>query len=181
MKTIIANLTAEQRDRARRIIAHGDNEYSLMTLREPEPTGIGIPMSLATLYRLKAHLEMEDSISARDAIKSLADGVTRDEKDEPFTGASVSLLKERAFELSASNEPAHLNAASRILLNVQRLEAQRARQRIPAGPELTDQLQLEVAKLALLHFGEIGSIRGNKALSEDRKAQKIAERLFGDL
>ena len=175
-------LTAEQKELVRDVLEKEQRNLWIDRLALAPPVGLGIRMSQSTLYRLKRQLELEEDLSDRESIKEQARAVANEEQNVSLESAAITLLREKAFALAASEDAADLRTASRI---VQQLAAtqkksskiERYEKKEPVY-EQTEAFRLEIARLALLRFGEIGSIRGNKALSEERKQQLIMERLF---
>jgi hypothetical protein len=179
---IIPNLSDEQKEIARRILQKHDFPTALELLAEPPPNGIGIQMSKATLSRLKRRLELEAQLAELGDARSQATAIAREKQLDELQTASLVLLKEKAFQLALSNDPLGLELSCRILRDLHRMEKSAAVPPTTAMPEnsqvRTEEFRLEIARTVLLHFGEIGSVRGNPGLSEERKLQMIRERLF---
>ena len=172
---ILPNLTEAQKARAREILERESYPIAAEILAEPPPTGLGIRMSKATLSRLKRRLEIEADLEALDQTCSQAAAIASQSAPE-LQSASLVLLKEKAFQLALLKDPAALDLSCRILRNVHRIESK-------ASPEVQkdtgpiEEFWLDLARVVLLRFDEIGSIRGNPALNQDRKIQLVRERL----
>ena len=84
--------------------------------------------------------------------------------------------------MAASDAPADLRTSCRIVQQLSSIQKNGVRgQGIrPKEPvfEQTEAFRLKVAKHALLYFSDIGSIRGNKTLSEERKQSMVMDHLF---
>ena len=179
---IIPKLTAEQKELVRDVLEREQRNLWIDRLALTPPAGLGIRMSQSTLYRLKRQLELEEDLSDRESIKEQARAVANEEQNATLESAAITLLREKAFALAASEDATDLRTASRI---VQQLAAtqkksskiERHEKKEPVFEE-TEAFRLKIARLVLLLFAEIGSIRGNKTLSEDRKHQLVMERLF---
>ena len=185
MKTIthiIPKLTAEQKELVRDVLEREQRNLWIDRLALIPPAGLGIRMSQSTLYRLKRQLELEEDLSDRESIKEQARAVANEEQNATLESAAITLLREKAFALAASEDAADLRTASRIVQQLAALQKRNAKPDLSEKKEpvyeQTEAFRLEIARLALLRFGEIGSIRGNKALSEERKHQLVMERLF---
>jgi hypothetical protein len=177
--SIIPTLTREQKDCVRLVLETEAPHMVLPRLALAPPAGIGVRMSRATLYRLKKEkeLQLEEDLSDREGIRAKASAVANEEQDPNLKTASLILLREKAFRLTASESPADLRTACAILRQIETVPRENGTKAIGQF-ESSEQFRLEVARLALLRFGEIGSIRGNQSLSEERKQRMIAERLF---
>jgi hypothetical protein len=179
---IIPKLTAEQKELVRDVLEREQRNLWIDRLALIPPAGLGIRMSQSTLYRLKRQLELEEDLSDRDSIKEQARAVANEEQNATLESAAITLLREKAFALAASEDAADLWTASRIVQQLAAVQKRNAKRDLHEKKEpvyeQTEAFRLEIARLALLRFGEIGSIRGNKALSEERKHQLVMERLF---
>jgi hypothetical protein len=172
---IIPNLTDEQKEIARRILQRHDFLTALELLAESPPNGIGIEMSKATLSRLKRRLELEAQLAELGDARSQATAIAREKQIDELQTASLVLLKEKAFQLALSNDPLGLELSCRILRDLHRMEKS-----VPVAPTTsppeqsqirTEEQCLEIAQTVLLHFAEIGSIRGNPGWSEERNSK----------
>jgi hypothetical protein len=179
---IIPKLTAEQKELVRDVLEREQRNLWIDRLALTPPAGLGIRMSQSTLYRLKRQLELEEDLSDRDSIKEQARAVANEEQNASLESAAITLLREKAFALAASEDAADLRTASRIVQQLAALQKRNAKPDLHEKKEpvyeQTEAFRLKIARFALLRFGEIGSIRGNKALSEERKDQLVMERLF---
>jgi len=185
MKTIthiIPKLTAEQKELVRQVFEVEQPFLWIDRLALASPAGLGIRMSRATVYRLKRQLELEGDLSDRDSIKEQARAVANEEQNASLESAAITLLREKAFALAASEDRTDLRTASRIVQQLAAVQKRNAKPDLHEKKEpvyeQTEAFRLKIARLALLRLGEIGSIRGNKTLSEDRKHQLVMERLF---
>jgi hypothetical protein len=175
--SIIPTLTREQKDSVRLVLETEAPHMVLPRLALAAPAGIGVRMSRATLYRLKKELQLEEDLSDRESIRAKASAVANEEQNPNLKTASLILLREKAFRLAASESPADLRTACAILRQIETVPGENGTKAI-AQFEPSEQFRLEVARLALFRFGEIGSIRGNQSLSDERKQRMIADRLF---
>jgi hypothetical protein len=182
IKHIIPKLTAEQKELVRDVLEKEDRSLWIDRLALAPSAGLGIRMSQATLYRLKQQLELEENLSDRESIKEQACAVANEEQNATLESAAINLLHEKAFSLAASKDRADLRTACRIVQQLATVQKRTSKADVAQKNEpifeQTEAFRLKIAKLALLHFGEIGSIRGNQTLSEDRKHRMVVERLF---
>ena len=112
---IIPKLTAEQKELVRDVLEKEERYLWLDRLALPPPAGLGIRMSQATLYRLKQQLELEENLSDRESIKEQARAVANEEQNATLEAAALTLLREKAFALAASDNSAEIRTACHII------------------------------------------------------------------
>jgi hypothetical protein len=169
---IIPNLTQEQKERCREVLDKNSLPDARAILADSPPRGIGIDMSNPTLCRLKKRLQMEDFVAERVDIHASAGLLARAEKNDEVRKAAIEVLKDKAFQLSLSNDPGQLQTACRILHHIHDLEKSNT-----PNYDLAE-LRLQVAKRVIHRLDEFNTLRGNKTISVERLIVMIADRLF---
>jgi hypothetical protein len=173
---IVQNLTPDQMDLCREILAKNPLSAARDILTEPPPRGLGLNISRATVGRIKQRLQLEDALSERQHIQAdAADILAPEESTAKIRGATFQMLRDKAFRLTLSEDPEHLQVACRILQQIERCEKSAARN-IDLG-----ELRLKTAKRVLRRLDEFETIRSNKTYSEERIVTMFADRLFDPL
>lgn len=176
-------------------------------IANPLPLGIGRRLSRATLCRFRQQFRLQEQLLNREESRLSIEAVLHEASVDQLIPASLVALSEKAFQLSLSDEPNSLQLAARLLAQVTKAReslagaAQSSPPAAPADPAtapatspgtvapstasppsdattLEASLRLQIVRLVLQHSAEIGSIRGNPGLNEERKIDLISKRLF---